>query len=68
MSQLAPIDVSDMSSRSLSTEDGELTTRLARKYGERITGTFVVPARPGRFAEFPEYLPPQLAAAQYGRG
>ena len=68
MSQLAPIDVSDMSSRSLSTEDGELTTRLARKYGERITGTFVVPARPGRFAEFPEYLPPQLAAALYGRG
>ncbi len=45
-----------------------LTERLADKYGERITGRFVVPARAGQYAPLPEHLPPTLAQALRLRG
>ncbi|NZA28239.1 DEAD/DEAH box helicase [Luteimonas sp. SJ-92] len=45
-----------------------LAERLARRYGERITGSFLVPGREGRFAPFPADLPPRLCAALRARG
>ena len=47
---------------------GELAQRLTRRYGDRITGHFVVPGQEGSFAPFPDDLPPALAAALRARG
>jgi DEAD/DEAH box helicase domain-containing protein len=45
-----------------------LAGRLVRKYGGRITGHSIEPARPGRYADLPADLPPQLAHALRQRG
>ena len=45
-----------------------LAQRLADKYAERITGRFVIPARPGRHAPLPATLPPTLVSALHARG
>ncbi|WP_201313490.1 DEAD/DEAH box helicase [Dyella sp. EPa41] len=46
----------------------ELASRLAKRYGDRITGSFVQPAREGRFAPLPGDMPPALAQALRSRG
>jgi len=46
----------------------ELAGRLAKRYGDRITGAFVQPAREGRFAPLPGDMPPALAQALRSRG
>jgi DEAD/DEAH box helicase domain-containing protein len=46
----------------------ELGRRLQSKYGERITGSILVPGRAGRYAPIPRDLPPALAAALKARG
>jgi DEAD/DEAH box helicase domain-containing protein len=45
-----------------------LAARLRRKYADRITGAFVVPAREGRNAPFPADLPAAMAEALRSRG
>ncbi|SEO55018.1 DEAD/DEAH box helicase [Aquisalimonas asiatica] len=45
-----------------------LTGRLQRKYGGRITGQLVVPARSARHAEMPDGLDPRLRSALAARG
>jgi len=61
--------------RALSTVDGIpardgalLTDRLSRRYHDRITGSFTIPGREGRYAPLPADLPPALAAALRSRG
>jgi len=49
-------------------DPGQLAQRLQAKYGDRVTGHFVLPAREGRYAPLPDGLPPALAAALRGRG
>src|SRR5690606_32145036 len=49
-------------------DPGQLAQRLQAKYGDRVTGHFVLPAREGRYAPLPDALPPALAAALRGRG
>ena len=68
MSQLARIPVMVASSLHTSGQDASLTGRLARKYADRITGSFLVSAREGRFANFPESLPKPIAKALRCRG
>ena len=68
MTQLARIPVMAASSLPASGQDAGLTGRLARKYADRITGSFLLPAREGRFADFPGSLPVALAAALRSRG
>lgn len=46
----------------------QLARRLARRYGDRITGSFVLPGREGRFAPLPGDMPPALAEALRSRG
>lgn len=45
-----------------------LAKRLAAKYPDRITGMITVPGREGRYAAFPDDLPPRLAQALRARG
>ena len=45
-----------------------LARRLQRKYADRVTGAFTVPAREGRYAAFPDDLPSALAKALRRRG
>ena len=47
---------------------GTLALKLQRKYPDRVTGAFTLPAREGRYAPFPTDLPPQLADALRARG
>ena len=47
---------------------GALATRLQGKYPDRITGALTLPAREGRYAAFPDDLPPALARALRQRG
>lgn len=61
--------------RALSTVDGIpardgalLTARLSRRYHDRITGSFTIPGREGRYAPLPDDLPPALAGALRARG
>lgn len=68
MTQLARIPVMATSSLQTSDQEAGLTGRLTRKYADRITGSFLVPAREGRFAEFPDSLPDALATALRSRG
>ncbi|WP_130617291.1 DEAD/DEAH box helicase [Dyella amyloliquefaciens] len=46
----------------------QLASRLTKRYGDRITGSFVQPAREGRFAPLPGDMPPALAQALRSRG
>ena len=46
----------------------ELATRLVRRYGDRVTGHFVIPGREGRYAPLPADLPAPLATALRARG
>jgi DEAD/DEAH box helicase domain-containing protein len=46
----------------------QLASRLAKRYGDRITGQFVQPAREGRFAPLPGDMPSALAQALQSRG
>lgn len=61
--------------RALSTTGGEpsrdgalLTERLERRYHDRITGSFMIPGREGRYAPIPADVPAALAAALKARG
>jgi DEAD/DEAH box helicase domain-containing protein len=45
-----------------------LAARLSAKYPDRVTGVLKVPGREGRYADFPDDLPPRLAAALRARG
>jgi DEAD/DEAH box helicase domain-containing protein len=45
-----------------------LLPRLARKYGDRITASFTLPARDGEYAPLPADLPAALAGALRARG
>jgi len=46
----------------------ELAGRLIKRYGDRVTGSFVQPAREGRFAPLPGDMPAALAQALRSRG
>jgi DEAD/DEAH box helicase domain-containing protein len=46
----------------------ELAGRLIQRYGDRVTGHFVVEGREGRYVPLPEDLPAPLAAALRVRG
>ncbi|WP_233523444.1 DEAD/DEAH box helicase [Dyella solisilvae] len=46
----------------------QLARRLARRYADRITGSFVQPDREGRYAPLPGDMPPALAQALRSRG
>ena len=59
MTQLARLDLP-----SADTDVGHLLApRLARKYPDRVTGAFVLPAREGSYVDLPADLPAPLAAA-----
>jgi len=45
-----------------------LAVRLSGKYPDRVTGAIRVPGREGRYADFPDDLPPRLANALRARG
>ena len=44
-------------------EAGELADALRRKYGKRITGELLMPAREGRYEDIPPELDPAVADA-----
>jgi DEAD/DEAH box helicase domain-containing protein len=46
----------------------QLARRLAKRYGDRITGSFVLPGKAGQFAPLPGDMPPALAQALRVRG
>lgn len=46
----------------------QLARQLTRRYGDRITGSFVLPGREGQFAPLPGDMPPALADALRSRG
>jgi DEAD/DEAH box helicase domain-containing protein len=46
----------------------QLARRLAKRYGDRITGAFVLPGKEGQFAPLPGDMPPALAQALRARG
>ena len=53
----------------LPARDGALlSARLQRRYQDRITGSFAIPGREGRYAPIPDSVPPALAAALKARG
>ncbi|WP_159017131.1 DEAD/DEAH box helicase [Cognatiluteimonas profundi] len=45
-----------------------LTRALARRYGDRITGSFTIPGREGDYAPIPDDVPPALRRALAARG
>jgi DEAD/DEAH box helicase domain-containing protein len=47
---------------------GRLVQRFTRKYGSRITGELVVPAKPGQYAPVPDELDARLRDALAARG
>ncbi|QYR53027.1 DEAD/DEAH box helicase [Lysobacter soyae] len=53
---------------SVPADNPALLPRLTRKYRDRITGAFVVPAREGQYADFPDALPEALVRALQARG
>ena len=60
----------EASERALATTDGLpsrdgalLGQRLARRYGDRVTGSFTIPGREGRHAPIPDDVPAPLKAA-----
>ncbi|WP_346949270.1 DEAD/DEAH box helicase [Dyella sp.] len=54
--------------RLLRLSGAELAGRLAQRYGDRVTGQFVVEGKEGRYVPLPEDLPAPLAAALCARG
>ncbi len=61
--------------RALATTDGQpskdgalLAQRLERRYADRITGSFTLPGREGRYAPIPDEVPAALADALRARG
>lgn len=61
--------------RALATTDGQpsrdgalLSARLERRYRDRITGSFTIPGREGRYASIPDDVPAALAQALRSRG
>jgi DEAD/DEAH box helicase domain-containing protein len=61
--------------RALATTDGQpskdgalLAQRLERRYADRITGSFTLPGREGRYAPIPDEVPAALAEALRARG
>ena len=66
MTQLARLEVQPAAADGGSSSS--LAPRLLRKYPERVTGAFVVPAREGCFVALPDALPERLAAALRSRG
>jgi len=53
----------------LPARDGALlSARLQRRYQDRITGSFAIAGREGRYAPIPASVPPALAAALKARG
>jgi DEAD/DEAH box helicase domain-containing protein len=65
----------EASERALATTDGRpsrdgalLTQRLERRYRDRITGSFTMPGREGRYAPIPDDVPAALKAALRARG
>ena len=51
-----------------SADIGRLIAAIRGKYGSRITGELVLPARPARLADFPEDLDARLRRALQARG
>jgi len=49
-------------------DGGRLAARLESKYPDRVTGSFTLPGREGRYAPLPEDLPAALAQALRARG
>ncbi|MBL8299810.1 MAG: DEAD/DEAH box helicase [Rhodanobacteraceae bacterium] len=49
-------------------DPGRLLARLVRRYADRITGRFTLPARAGCYAELPDDLTPALRTALQARG
>ncbi len=65
----------EASERALATTDGRpsrdgalLSRRLERRYRDRITGSFTIPGREGRYAPIPDDVPAALKAALRARG
>ncbi|MGN0863723.1 MAG: DEAD/DEAH box helicase, partial [Stenotrophomonas koreensis] len=61
--------------QALATTDGRpsrdgalLGQRLSRRYADRVTGSFTIPGREGRYAPIPDDLPEALKAALKARG
>ena len=54
--------------RLLRLSGAELAGRLVQRYGDRVTGHFVVDGREGRYAPLPADLPAELADALRARG
>jgi DEAD/DEAH box helicase domain-containing protein len=65
---LDPDAPADAPGTALARDSRQLASRLRAKYGDRITGHVVLPAREGRYAPLPDDLPPALAAALRARG
>ena len=49
-------------------DGGALTQALERRYADRITGSFTIPGREGRYAPIPDDVPEALASALRARG
>ncbi|OHE83694.1 MAG: helicase [Lysobacterales bacterium RIFOXYA1_FULL_69_10] len=49
-------------------DGGALTQALERRYADRITGSFTIPGREGRYAPIPDDVPAALASALRARG
>ncbi|HEY5970540.1 MAG TPA: DEAD/DEAH box helicase, partial [Pseudoxanthomonas sp.] len=60
--------LSTLANGQLSRDGGLLTERLSRRYADRITGSFVIPGREGRYAPIPDDVPERLKAALQARG
>ena len=58
----------DDDGRLLRLSGAELAGRLVQRYGDRVTGHFVVEGREGRYLPLPVDLPPTVAAALRARG
>ena len=65
----------EASERALATTDGLpsrdgalLGQRLAKRYGDRVTGSFTIPGREGSYAPIPDDVPEALKAALQARG
>ena len=69
MARLAKLELDPASAATAVDADAQtLVPRLTRKYRDRITGAFTVPARAGSYADFPEALPEKLVHALHARG
>ena len=60
--------LSTLADGQLGRDGGLLGERLARRYGDRITGSFMLAGREGRYAPIPDDVPERLRAALRARG